>query len=203
MTSLHTYHIPVMGTAFTAETPLRVAQYGINSVIALADDVLLERLRKIYSENNNLSYTEIKNNTIIGRGAEDMKGGLISVVHAISAIKKSKINLSGDLSLTSVIGHETPIGQKEGPKRLIELLKLKKMTPDAIVITEGPNAIWTAGMGFINFTITIHSEKGSMHTINTTFLENPIYLDETALLAVTAGAANDLSFFVSYEEITD
>ena len=64
MASLHTFHIPVMGTAFTAETPLRVAQYGINSVIALADDVLLERLRKIYSECNHLSYTEIKNNTI-------------------------------------------------------------------------------------------------------------------------------------------
>ena len=64
MASLHTFHIPVMGTAFTAETPLRVAQYGINSVIALADDVLLERLRKIYSERHHLSYTEIKNNTI-------------------------------------------------------------------------------------------------------------------------------------------
>tara|TARA_B100000029_G_C17581062_1_gene959677 strand:- start:817 stop:2022 length:1206 start_codon:yes stop_codon:yes gene_type:complete len=118
---------------------------------------------------------EIKNNMIIGRGAEDMKGGLIAVIHAISAIKKSKINLSGDVSLTSVVGHETPIGQKEGPKRLIELLKSRKMTPDAIVITEGPNAIWTAGMGFINFTITIHSEKGSIHTINTTYSENPIY----------------------------
>ena len=64
MASLHTYHIPVMGTAFTAETPLRVAQYGINSVIALADDVLLERLRKIYSERYNLSYSAIQNNTI-------------------------------------------------------------------------------------------------------------------------------------------
>ena len=64
MASLHTYHIPVMGTAFTAETPLKVAQYGINSVIALADDVLLERLRKIYSERYNLSYSAIQNNTI-------------------------------------------------------------------------------------------------------------------------------------------
>ena len=35
------------------------------------------------------------------------------------------------------------------------------------------------------------------------FLENPIYLDETDLLAVTASAANDLTYFVSYEEITD
>ena len=35
------------------------------------------------------------------------------------------------------------------------------------------------------------------------FLENPIYLDETDILAVTASAASDLTYFVSYEEITD
>jgi len=63
MTTPHTFHIPVMGTAFTADSPLKVAHYGINTVIALADDVLLERLRKYYSSLNNLSYQEIKNNT--------------------------------------------------------------------------------------------------------------------------------------------
>ena len=63
MSLYHTFHIPVMGTAFTAETPLRVAKYGIDSVIALADDVLLERLRKIYSDENDITYLEIKNNT--------------------------------------------------------------------------------------------------------------------------------------------
>ena len=35
------------------------------------------------------------------------------------------------------------------------------------------------------------------------FLENPIYLDETDLLAVTASANSDLTYFVSYEEIID
>jgi hypothetical protein len=35
------------------------------------------------------------------------------------------------------------------------------------------------------------------------FLENPIYLDETDLLYFTASAANDLSYFVSYEELDD
>ena len=63
MSSPHTFHIPVMGTAFTADSPLKVAHFGINSVIALADDVLLERLRKFYSEIYDLSYIEIKNNT--------------------------------------------------------------------------------------------------------------------------------------------
>jgi len=63
MASPHTFHIPVMGTAFTADSPLKVAHYGINTVIALADDVLLERLRKYYSGLYNLSYDEIKNDS--------------------------------------------------------------------------------------------------------------------------------------------
>ncbi|MAB95296.1 MAG: hypothetical protein CMC98_04245 [Flavobacteriales bacterium] len=63
MNSQHTFFIPVMGTAFTADSPLKVAHYGINTVIALADDVLLERLRKYYSELYNIYYSEINNNT--------------------------------------------------------------------------------------------------------------------------------------------
>ena len=63
MKKQHSFHIPVMGTAFTADTPIKVSRFGIDSVIALADDVLLERLRKIYTKKNNLQYEEIKNNT--------------------------------------------------------------------------------------------------------------------------------------------
>ena len=33
------------------------------------------------------------------------------------------------------------------------------------------------------------------------FLENPIYLDETDLLYFTASVANDLTYFVSYETL--
>ncbi len=55
----HTFHIPVMGTAFTADTPLKVAQYGIDSVVSIVDDVLLERLRKVYSEKYGFDYIEI------------------------------------------------------------------------------------------------------------------------------------------------
>ena len=118
---------------------------------------------------------KIQDGWIIGRGSEDMKGGLISTVHAFSALKKSGISLCGNLWLTAVIGHETPIGRKEGPKRLIELLNSKEITTDAIVITEGPEAIWTASMGFMNFTISISTDKGSIHTIKTKYLENPAY----------------------------
>ena len=44
----HTFHIPVMGTGFSIDTPLRVARYGISSVISLVDDVLIEQMRKYH-----------------------------------------------------------------------------------------------------------------------------------------------------------
>ena len=47
--STHTLHIPVMGTGFSIDTPLRVARYGISSVISLVDDVLIEQMRRFHS----------------------------------------------------------------------------------------------------------------------------------------------------------
>ncbi len=39
-----------MGTGFTIDTPLKVAKYGINSVISLVDDILIEQVHKHYCE---------------------------------------------------------------------------------------------------------------------------------------------------------
>ncbi|OMP31105.1 hypothetical protein [Mangrovimonas sp. DI 80] len=57
----HSFHIPVMGIGFTIDSPLKVAQYGIDSVISLVDDMLIEKLRKMYSETFELPYQEITN----------------------------------------------------------------------------------------------------------------------------------------------
>ncbi|GAA3595606.1 hypothetical protein GCM10022396_10980 [Flavivirga amylovorans] len=48
-----------MGIGFTIDTPLKVAQYGMDSVISLVDDILLEKLRKMYSEKFEVPYKEI------------------------------------------------------------------------------------------------------------------------------------------------
>lgn len=48
-----------MGTAFTIDTPLKVAHLGISSVISLADDELIERLRQLYCSKFDLPFTEI------------------------------------------------------------------------------------------------------------------------------------------------
>ena len=84
--------------------------------------------------------------------------------------------------------------------------KVAKINTILIANIDGTNAA--------DVTIEVSNDNGSTYyklasTISVpadatlSFLENPIYLDETDLIAVTAGAANDLSYFVSYEEITD
>ncbi len=61
MTKTHSFHIPVMGIGFTIDTPLKVSYLGIDSVVSLVDDMLLEKLRKMYSEKFKLPYEEITN----------------------------------------------------------------------------------------------------------------------------------------------
>lgn len=56
----HTVHIPVMGTGFTVDTPLKVARYGIDSVMSIGDDILLEQMSKLHSEKNAVPFTAIE-----------------------------------------------------------------------------------------------------------------------------------------------
>ena len=55
----HTFHIPVMGLAYTIDSPIRVAHYGISSVISITDDELIEKMRAFYSKKFSLPYQEI------------------------------------------------------------------------------------------------------------------------------------------------
>ncbi|WP_269686585.1 hypothetical protein [Flavobacterium lacustre] len=56
---LHTFHIPVMGLAYTIDSPIRVAQYGISSVISIADDELIEKMNTFYHQKFDIPYQEI------------------------------------------------------------------------------------------------------------------------------------------------
>lgn len=59
MTNIHSFHIPVMGIGFTIDTPLKVLHFGMDSVISLVDDILLEKLRRMYCERFEIKYTEL------------------------------------------------------------------------------------------------------------------------------------------------
>ncbi|MBC7914028.1 MAG: hypothetical protein H7Y07_07890 [Pyrinomonadaceae bacterium] len=56
----HSFHIPVLGLGYSIDTPLKVARYGITSVVSIVDDELIERMRQFHCENNNIPYIQIK-----------------------------------------------------------------------------------------------------------------------------------------------
>ena len=58
-TPLHTFHIPVMGLGYTIDTPVKVAHFGISSVISIIEDELVERMREFHCRTAGEPYTEI------------------------------------------------------------------------------------------------------------------------------------------------
>ena len=56
---VHNFHIPVMGLAYTIDSPIRVAQFGISSVVSIIDDEIVERMRDFYSKKFNFDFIEI------------------------------------------------------------------------------------------------------------------------------------------------
>lgn len=55
----HTFHIPVLGLGFSIDTPLKVARYGISSVVSIVDDELIERMREYHSAENEIPFLPI------------------------------------------------------------------------------------------------------------------------------------------------
>ncbi len=93
MMKTHNFHIPVMGIGFTIDTPIKVAHLGIDSVISLVDDILIEKLRKMYATNFNQSYQEITENS------EDFRAKRISsYLNLVQEIAQHKFKELKDIS---------------------------------------------------------------------------------------------------------
>lgn len=56
---MHSFYIPVMGVAYTIDTPIRVAHWGISSVVSLGDDTLMERARAHYAQQFKLPFEAV------------------------------------------------------------------------------------------------------------------------------------------------
>ena len=83
--TVHKFHIPVMGIGFSIDTPIRVAKYGISSVISLVDDFLMEKLREFYCKKMNMPFVAI------GKSEDDFRARRItSYLNLIENIVKKK-----------------------------------------------------------------------------------------------------------------
>lgn len=60
--SEHTFHIPVMGLGYTIDTPVKVAKFGISSVISIIQDHLIEQMREFYFKQMGEEYIHIPKN---------------------------------------------------------------------------------------------------------------------------------------------
>ena len=58
----HKFHIPVMGLAYTIDSPIKVAQFGIASVMSIVEDRLIELMRAHYYPTINKAYHPIGTN---------------------------------------------------------------------------------------------------------------------------------------------
>ncbi|NGX43522.1 MAG: hypothetical protein K940chlam7_01820, partial [Chlamydiae bacterium] len=84
--SAHNFYIPVMGTGFTIDTPLRVAPYGISSVISLVDDQLIEQMRKHHCQKAREPYEEIR------KGDDDFRARRITTyLNLIDRLVQQKV----------------------------------------------------------------------------------------------------------------
>ncbi|MFK5878299.1 MAG: hypothetical protein QM478_02260 [Flavobacteriaceae bacterium] len=127
MKKTHSFHIPVMGIGFTIDTPIKVAQYGMDSVISLVDDILLERLRKMYSEKFEMPYKEITNKM------DDFRAKRIT----------SYLNMMNDLATQKFEALKNSTLEKSS-----ELKNYISMLPDSSTIKEEYKKLTANGISF-------------------------------------------------------
>jgi hypothetical protein len=60
--TMHTFHIPVLGLSYSVDTPLKVARYGISSVVSIIEDELVEKMRAHHCLKSGEPYTAITTN---------------------------------------------------------------------------------------------------------------------------------------------
>lgn len=116
----------------------------------------------------------IDGSRIYGRGSEDMKGGLASLLAMVRAFNESGTRLAGDLWITAVVGHEDSEAAKDGPLAMCDDINQGLIKGDAIVIAEGDSELWTMSTGSGVFRIRLKSLLEGTHTNNITFEINPI-----------------------------
>ena len=60
--NIHNFHIPVMGLCYTIDSPIKVARFGISSVVSIIEDRLVEMMRRHYYPTINAPYEPIPHN---------------------------------------------------------------------------------------------------------------------------------------------
>ena len=96
----HKFHIPVMGLAYTIDSPLKVARFGISSVISIVEDRLIEMMRRHYYPTINEVYKPISKDDQDYRATRitDYLNLVNKIVHEqIEKLKKSAFETGSEI----------------------------------------------------------------------------------------------------------
>ncbi|MFW0718389.1 hypothetical protein [Pedobacter sp. N23S346] len=96
----HTFHIPVLGLGYSIDTPLKVARYGISSVLSVVDDELIERIREYHTRKTDLSFLPIPKSSTDSRASRIttyLNFLSDAIANQVSEIKKQAFEAGNDI----------------------------------------------------------------------------------------------------------
>jgi succinyl-diaminopimelate desuccinylase len=94
-----------------------------------------------------------KGTKLFGRGASDMKGGLVAMIYAARALKECGIKLNGKIGLTIVPDEET--GGRNGSQYLEQIGLLGKNGIGMLTPEPTSGVIWNANRGAISLRVRV------------------------------------------------
>lgn len=112
-----------MGLGFTIDTPLKVAKYGIASVVSIMEDHLIEEMRKVHSKKENKAYEPISAKDVDRRSKRieaylNFMDDIVS--EQIMQIKQQEFTEDSELTKYFTLLPEDSIGKKLY-KKMLEL----------------------------------------------------------------------------------
>lgn len=111
---VHSFHIPVLGLAYSVDTPVKVAPFGISSVASIVDDILLERMRAYYAQQEGVPFEPISDQTPGFRSRRVTAYLNMMLALATSRFEEIRSGLLEDNGSTMryfhLLPHNTPLG---------------------------------------------------------------------------------------------
>lgn len=177
----HSFHIPVLGLGYSIDTPLKVARYGISSVLSIVDDELTERMRKFHAEKNNIPYV------LIGKEEEDGRAkritAYLNLVHLLVTQQLEQLKQESFAPGNDIHTYFELLPENSRPKMVYHELMLLKEGEEKSALQATLRLQMTAG----NIDVNIMSK---VDKANYSAEEQNLGNDYTDALAAMRGFAN-------------